>query len=256
MQDAKQMTKKVLNDGHHGPPERQRDWVLEMNLREWMTAKLCVLNPAVQQLLKQLYEFARRVHSLGFGPVLNDLTAGIAVSVNKIDVTEMIADRLCQGICAPHDVERKSLQETLYFSTGIDPDLSASEFGERLESFLALRGSKGLIGIFLSTYLSNSIVNDLRDSLRSSPEVLCGRFEAIERICRKAATMAVRPLNVWSEPDPSWMAALLSDLKTRMAQASTSALRWKRITRSSTDENSSGKLLDATSRFNLVPRQQ
>ena len=249
------MTKKALNNGKQRAREKELDWVLEMNLREWMTGKPCLLDPEVQPLLKQLYEFARTVQSSGFGPVLNDLPCGTAVTASTTDLIELITGRLCQGICAGgHDIDRKSLQETLYFSTGIAPELPPSEFGKRLESFLSLMGSKGLIRVFLGAHLSNLIVEDLRDSLGSDPEVFCGRLEAIERICQKAAATAVRSLDTWSEPDPQWMAALLSDLKANMTEASTAALRWKRITRSGSGENSSGRVLSATSRFTIVPR--
>jgi hypothetical protein len=248
------MKKKVLKDGKHRAREKLLDWVLEMILRKWMTAKPCLLDSKVQPLLRQLYEFARAVQSFGFGSMLNDPAGGIALTASTADLTERITDRLCQSICAGwHDIERKSLQETLYFSTGIAPDLPPLEFGRRLESFVLLRGSKGLIRVFLGTHLSNLIFQDFGHSLRSDPDVLCGRLEAIERICRKAAAMAVRSLNTWSEPNSDWMAALLSDLKANMTEASTSALRWKRITRSASGENP-GRLLTATSRFSFVPR--
>ncbi len=218
------MTNKVLNDGKHRIREKELDWVLEMNLREWMTAKLCLLVPEVQPLLKKMYEFARAVQCSGFGPLLDDLRGGISVTASTTDLTELITDRLCQGTCTGgHDIERKSLQETLVFSTGIEPELTPLEFGKRLERFLSLRGSKGLIQVFLGTHLSNLIVTDLCDSLRSAPDVFSGRLEAIDRICRKTAAAAVRSLNTWSEPDPDWMAAWLLDLKAKMTEASTSA---------------------------------
>ena len=250
------MRKKVFKDGKHRTREKELDWVLEMNLREWMTAKPCLLDPNVQPLLKQLYEFARAVQSLGFGPLIDRLTGGIAVTATATDLTELITDRLCQNICAGgYAIERKSVQETLYFSTGIAPDLPPLDFGKRLERFLSLRGSKGLIRVFLGTHLSNLIFEDLSNSLRSTPEVLYGRLEAIERICQKAAATAVRSLNAWSEPDSEWMAALRLHLKADMAEASTSALRWKRITRSASGANS-GRVLTAASRFSSVRRVQ
>ena len=215
-----------------------------------MTAKPCLLDLEVQPLLKQLYEFARTVQSSGFGPLLDELTGGIAITARTTDLMELITDRLCQGICAGgQEIERKSLQETLLLATGIAPELTPLEFGKRLEGFLSLGGSKGLIRVFLGTHLSNLIVQDLRDSLRSAPEVFCGRLQAIERICRKTAATAVRSLNTWSEPDPDWMDAFLLDLKANMTKASTSALRWKRITRSVSGENSSDRVLITISRL-------
>ncbi len=99
------------------------------------------------------------------------------------------------------------------------PELPPPEFGKRLESFLALSGSKGLIRLFLSAHLSNLIFTNLHDFLKASPpDVLGTRTEAIERICRKAAIAAVRSLNTWSEPDPSAVATLLLDLKAEMTR--------------------------------------
>jgi hypothetical protein len=207
-----------LRDGKYKAGEKELDLVLEMNLRQWMIARPHLLDPEVQSVFRQLYEFARHVQSAGFLPALKNLAGGIAGCPKTIDLTELIADRLCQGISAGgNGNERKSLQETLYFCTGIAPELPPLEFGKRFESFLALNGSKGLIRIFLNAYLSNLIFTDLHDSLEASgPEALRGRMEAIERICQKAAATAVRSLKTWSEPDPGSMATLLLDLKAEM----------------------------------------
>jgi hypothetical protein len=244
-----QMTKKVSKDAKQKAGEKELDWVLERSLREWMTAKLSLLDPEISPILKQLYEFARVVQSSGLAPLLHNLRGGVA---STIHLTELITDKLCQAIWAGgHDIERKSLQETLYFSTGTVPDLPPLEFAKRLESFLSLRGSKGLIRVFLSAHLSNLIVNDLCDSLRSAPETLSGRLEAIDGICRTAAAYSVRSLDAWSEPSQDRVAALLSDLKAKMIETSAEASHWKRITQSGPGEKSSGKVLTATSRFSL-----
>jgi hypothetical protein len=249
------MTKKVLKDSKHRSHEKELDWVLERSLQDWIAVKPCLLDPEIQPILKRLYEFAHAIQSVGFSSFLDDLTDGVPVTASTIHLTELITDWLCQGICAGgRDIERKSLQETLYYSTGTAAELPPLEFAKRLESFLSLKGSKGLIQIFVGTHLSNLIVNDLRDSLRSAPDVLCGRLEAIDRICQKAAASSVRSLNTWSEPDPHWISAFLSDLKTKMAKASTSASHWKQITKSGSAENSSGRVLTATSRFSVVRR--
>src|SRR6266478_45499 len=135
------------------------DLLLEVNLRQWMTATPGLLDPKVQRLLKQMYEFARQIQLVGFGPALKNLAGDVAVVSKRIDLTDLIADRLCRGIDdSGSSIERKSLQETLYFCTGIAPELLAPQFGRRFESFLALSGCKGLIQVFLSTHLSNLIL--------------------------------------------------------------------------------------------------
>jgi len=207
----------LLKDGKYRTSEKDPDLVLEMYLRRWTMARPDLLDPAISLLFERLHEFARHVHSAGFGPAFKNLGGDIACCSGP---SELIGKKLCQGISASGNViERKSLEETLLLCTGVVPDLLPLEFGKRLEGFLALRGSKGLIRVFLSAYLSNLIYTDLQDSLRvSDPRVLDGRMEAIERICQKAAATAVRSLNTWSEPDPSSVATLVSDLKAGMTR--------------------------------------
>ena len=175
------------------------DLLLEVNLRQWMTATPGLLDPKVQRLLKQMYEFARQIQLVGFGPALKNLAGEVAVVSKAIDLTDLIADRLCRGIDASgNSIERKSLQETLYFCTGIAPELLAPQFGKRLETYLALNGSKGLIQVFLSTHLSNLILMDLHDSLQAAtPEIFRTRMVAIERLCETAAKLLVRSWAKW-----------------------------------------------------------
>ena len=210
----------LLKDGKYRTSEKDPDLVLEMFLRRWTMARPDLLDPAISLLFERLHEFAHHVHSAEFGPAFKNLGGDIACCSGPSELTELIGKKLCQGISASGNViERKSLEETLLLCTGVVPDLLPLEFGKRLEGFLALRGSKGLIRVFLSAYLSNLIYTDLQDSLRvSDPRVLDGRMEAIERICQKAAATAVRSLNTWSEPDPSSVATLVSDLKAGMTR--------------------------------------
>jgi hypothetical protein len=206
----------LLKDGKYKVSEKEPDSALDMNLRQWIMARPRLLDPELLPLFERLHEFASHVESEGFVPALKHLAGDVVVYSETVDLTELIGEKLCRGISAGgNGIERKSVQEMLYFCTGIVPDLPAAEFGKRIEAFLAFNGSKGLIRVFLSVHLSNLIFTDLHDSLKAShPEVVRGRMEAIERICQKAAAAAVRSLNTWSEPDPSSVATLLSDLKT------------------------------------------
>jgi hypothetical protein len=209
----------LLKSGKYKPSEKEPDLVLEMNLRQWMMAKPRLLDPKVQPLFERLHEFACHVQSAGFDSALKNLAGDLAGCPGTLDLTELIGERLCHGISDGNVIERKSVQETLYFCTGIVPDLSPSEFGKRLESFLTLHGSRGFIRVFLSAHLSNLIFADLLGSMKASqPDVLRGRMDAIERICQKAATAAVRSLKTWSEPDPDSVATLLLDLKAGMTR--------------------------------------
>jgi len=210
----------LLKDGKYKASEKDPDLVLEMFLRRWTMARPDLLDPAISLLFERLHEFARHVHSAGFDPAFKNLGGDIACCSGTSELMELIGKRLCQSISASGNViERKSLEETLLLCTGVVPDLLPLEFGKRLEGFLALRGSKGLIRVFLSLYVSNLIYLDLHGFFRvSDPRVLHGQLEAIDRICRKAAATAVRSLNTWSEPDPSSVATLVSDLRAGMTR--------------------------------------
>jgi hypothetical protein len=200
--------------------EKDLDSVLEMKLRQWMTARPRLLEPDVQQLFKRMHEFALEIRMGGFGPAINNLANDDTGFLKAISLTELIADRLCEGIDgSDNGIKIKSLQETLYLCTGIRPELLPPEFGRRFEDFLALSGSKGFIRVFLRVHLANLIFRDLRDSLQGSAlEELCDRTEAIDRMCQKVADAAVRPVNDWPELDGSLMASLLLDLKAEMTR--------------------------------------
>jgi len=207
---------RVSKNRNYKDSVKDLDSVLEMNLRQWMSATPGLLEPEVQRLLEQMHEFARQIQRGGFAPAVQNLASDVTGSSRTVDLTELIADSLCR---TGNSIKRKSLQETLYYCTGIAPELLVHEFGKRFESFLALSGSKGLIRIFLSLHLSNLILTDLHDSMQAStPEEFCGQMEAIERICQEAAAAAVRSVNDWLEPDQISMATLLLDLKAEMAR--------------------------------------
>jgi hypothetical protein len=205
-------------DRKYKASEGDLDFVLKMEVRQWMTAKPRLIESDVQLLFKRMHEFAREIQFGEFGPALQKLAGDGAESSEAVHLTELIADALCQGIdVSDNGIKRKSLQETLYFCTGITPELLQPEFGKRFESFLALRGSKGFIRVFLSVHLSNLIFRDLYDSLvTSTPEELRARTEAIEKMCQKAAATAVAPLKDWLEPNHKVISTLLLDLNAEI----------------------------------------
>ena len=69
---------KALSDLQYKEGRKEPDFVLEMNLRQWMMARPRLLDPEVQPLLKRLHEFARHVQSAGFGRALKNLAGDIA----------------------------------------------------------------------------------------------------------------------------------------------------------------------------------
>jgi hypothetical protein len=209
---------KQCKDLKYKASEEDLDLVLKMKVRQWMTAKPRLIESDLQLLFQRMHEFAREIRFGGFGPALKKLTGDGAESSRAVHLTELIADTLCQGIdVSDNGIQRKSLQETLYFCTGITPQLLQPEFGRRFDSFLALSGSKGFIRVFLSVHLSNLIFRDLYDSLvASAPEELRARTEVIEKMCQKVAATAVAPLKDWLEPNHKVISTLLLDLNAEI----------------------------------------
>jgi hypothetical protein len=199
----------------------QLDSYATAKLQQWLTARVDFLSPEIKLLLEQLHEFAWQIHSQGFSFAILRKQINIAAEgATSVALFELIADSMCRAI-GPSEraIAMKSLQETLYICVEVSPDLSASELGRRLESYLELSGSKGLIQVFLSTHLSNLIFTDLHDSLQAPTiEEWRRRIEAIERICQKASTVAVRSLNEWPRPDRRLTTTLLLDLKAEMTR--------------------------------------
>src|SRR5438552_17822051 len=107
---------KALSDLQYKEGRKEPDFVLEMNLRQWMTARPRLLDPEVQPLLKRLHECARHVQSAEFGRALKTLAADLADCSGTVDLTEWIGESVSQySSHSGNDIERKSWQEPLYF---------------------------------------------------------------------------------------------------------------------------------------------
>jgi hypothetical protein len=170
-------------------------------------------------LLNHLHEFAQGIRFGGFNFAFKESGGDTSESATALYSIESLSEALCRGLDV-HDIIKKSLQETLYFCTGITPELPQPEFGKKLENFVALHGSKGFIRMFLGVHLPNLIFHDLYEFLAASaPEELRTRTEVIEQICQKVATRAVRPLTDWSKPEETLLSTLGQDLNTGIFRA-------------------------------------
>jgi hypothetical protein len=152
-------------------------------------------------LLEQLNEFGASVHREGFEPTLKKKMNIALEGTATIGLLESIANLLSRDIAASERaITTKSLQETFFLCTEIDPRSSPFQIGQRLETYLEINGSKGLIRQFLSVHLCNLILIDLHDSLQTPGlEMFQGRMEAIERLCQAAARLAVRSWGKWPQ---------------------------------------------------------
>ena len=168
-------------------------------VQQWLTARANPISPEIRLLLAQLHQFAWQIHCEGVNSILRKKSNIAAEGDTSVALFELIAQLMCPAIrTSERAIAMKSLQETLYMCTEVAPDLSPSQVGKRLESYLELSGSRGLIRVFLSVHLSNLILMDLHDSLQAStPEIFRTRMGAIERLCETAANLLVRSWAKW-----------------------------------------------------------
>ena len=168
-------------------------------LQQWLRARVDPLSPEIKILLEKLHEFGWQVHSEGFDSIFRRKISIAAEGATTVGLFESIANLMCRGIgTSERAIAVKSLQETLFLCSDVDLNQSPSQVGKRLESYLDLSGSKGLIRVFLSVHLSNLIFIDLHDSLQTPRlEMFERRMEGIERLCQTTAGLSVRSWAKW-----------------------------------------------------------
>ena len=169
-------------------------------LQKWLKERADSESPEIKRLLEQLHEFGSQVHLEGFDSILRKKIK-TAKETATVGLVESIANWICRETGAnQRAVAMKSLQETLFLCINIDSDLPPSEVGRRLETYVELSGSKGLIRLFLSIHFSNLIFFDLHNSLQEpAVETFQKRVAAIEQLCQTAAGLAVRSWRKWPE---------------------------------------------------------
>src|SRR6266850_7938220 len=83
---------RVSKNRNYKDSVKDLDSVLEMNLRQWMSATPGLLEPEVQRLLEQMHEFARQIQRGGFAPAVQNLAS---------DVTGSSSSRCTSGSSRP-----------------------------------------------------------------------------------------------------------------------------------------------------------
>lgn len=136
--------------------------------------------------LVELDEWAASVLAEGLEPVLRGI-AGLPISATASDLIELIAEGLTRNAQGrQRDVLRKSIQETLYYSTGMEHALSRFDFEERLKRFLRGRGIAGFVRVFLSVHVFNVIWFQTSETSRATTDLHDSGLdiETVQRISR------------------------------------------------------------------------
>jgi hypothetical protein len=93
------------------------------------------------------------------------------------------------------DLLCKSIQESLFYTTGTDPQLSRAEFEARLIGFLHRRGGAQLLRRFLSLHIFNVIWSQAGEAIRAgaaSNDEFVTDMQDLERACRRIVQSTFR----------------------------------------------------------------
>jgi hypothetical protein len=140
-----------------------------------------------------------------------------------LDVIEHIAESLVADDKAPtHELLSKSLQETLLYCTGMDPDLSYAQMKTRLMTFLKRRGGAAVVRRFLTLSLFNVIWFRTGDAFRGiarTPATYERDMLAVEQFCRRIAASCWRSQNLSRRPlDAEALDDLIRGIERRVRQ--------------------------------------
>jgi hypothetical protein len=196
------------------------DSYVTTKLQQWLRARVDPIGPEINMLLEQLHEFGWQVRREGFDSILKK-KINITEATTTAGLFESIANLVCRGTSATQrEIAMKSVQETLFLCSEVDPYLSLSQVGKRLETYLELRGSKGLIRVFLSAHLCNLILINLHDSLQvPALEIFQRRMKGIERLCQTAAGLSVRSWAKWPDLTPTTVSSAIQTANDEMRKA-------------------------------------
>src|SRR6516162_3367203 len=111
-----------LNNRKHNVRQRDPDSILRTKLQQWVTAKTRLVEPEIPLLFNRLHEFAQKIQLGGFSSAVKELVGDVPEYSGSVYLVESLADGLCRGLNAD-DFRKKSLEETLYFCTGITLEL-------------------------------------------------------------------------------------------------------------------------------------
>jgi hypothetical protein len=155
-----------------------------------------------------LGETAVRVNEWADSVLANGLDGAVKATDHEssgaaLDIIEQIAESLVAGKAPTRQLLSKSLQETLLYCTGMDPDLSYSQMKARLTTFVKRRGGPEVVRRFLALSLFNVIWFRTGDAFRTiapNPASYERDMLAVEQFCRKVAASCWRSQNLGRRP--------------------------------------------------------
>jgi hypothetical protein len=160
-------------------------------LRYFLRGRLRI-GGAMSRIIVQLDRWAAIVLAEGFDTV--DFPAADASDLLPEVIREIAFDLTKNVTGVEGAVQRKSLQETLFFTLGTRSDRAASELNGRLTVFLR-RDGRGLLRRFLRLHLFNLVWLETSESFRALAQTqnsFAQDMESVERACQRIVDSAWR----------------------------------------------------------------
>jgi len=187
----------------------------------------------LKPLLIRLHTFASSVHHKHF-----EGTTGNILSRSSARSTVMLVRTLANSMCPGSDIRstllKKAIQESLLQAVDVKINISKGQFEKRLHDYLMENGSKGLIQLFLTSYVNAVTWFTLSSALGSSlsPE----KNRQLVREIDSAASLRVQAITArwrrWPRMDVRDAEVVSTALETYLFGEQGSILKWQEIIRS------------------------
>jgi hypothetical protein len=144
------------------------------------------LGPQVSTTLVNLNSWVSSIEAGTTEHPLNPISVKVTLSRAGGSI-RVIADSLTENASGiERDLLSKSLQETLLYCTGIDPELDYAEIKARVLRFLSTHGRPALLEQFLSLCFFNLVWFQIDDSFRTNALDSFERdIDHVDKICQK-----------------------------------------------------------------------
>jgi hypothetical protein len=184
--------------------------------------------------LVRLHTFASSVHEKHFEPTFGRVLRRL-YSDRAVMLVEALANSLCPGSGVETALLNKAIQESLLEAVGVKTDLTARQFEKRFGEFLVEHGSKGLIQLFLTSYL-NAVTWFALSGTLSQNSVAFHRSKQLIREIDDACNRKVQSLTarwrMWPRVDLRDAEAVSISLQNFLFGDEGSIIKWQETIRS------------------------
>jgi hypothetical protein len=166
----------------------------DLDLRQFVGSGELSQDGDAGRVVSDFYAMAAAISSEGFDAGLRRLVQGLDTSRPATEVVSAVAQHLTRETSGlKGDILRKAVQETMLDAAGLGRGLEELNAKAGLEKFLCKRGTAGLLELFLSSYVFNTVWIRSQEAVRgkSGSRSLSKSMLGIQRFCTAAVRSVV-----------------------------------------------------------------